>query len=158
MSEGREPLPSQVGDIHLGMPLERVLTCLGNVLFDEFPFPGGVTCIRHRLDRKNSPFETVTYCFAEESLFSVIWENATTDPLASSIARYGPATLRREHQSESEVAFVEHRWQQGNLEFIVTDFPGRDGTHSFAVEMCDSRVKRGLALPSRGGEGDRSRT
>src|SRR3990172_10688280 len=90
MSEGREPLPSKVGEIHLGMPLERVLTYLGNVLFDEFPFPGGVTCIRHRLDRTSSPFETVTYCFAEESLFSVIWENATTDPLASSIARYGP--------------------------------------------------------------------
>jgi len=90
----------------------------------------------------------------------VIWENATTDPLASSIARFGPPTLRREHWAESEVAFVEHRWQQGNLEFIVTDFSGRDGSHSFAVEMCDAQVKRGLALPGRGGgEGEyRSRT
>lgn len=158
MSHALEPLPSQVGEIHLGMPLERVLTCLGNVLFDEFPFPGGVTCIRHRLDRTSSPFESVTYCFSEESLFSVIWENATTDPLGSSIARFGPATLRREHQSEGEVAFVEHRWQQGHLEFIVTDFPAKDGTHSFAVEMCDARVKRDLPLPRRGGEGERSRT
>ena len=153
-----EPLPSQAGAIHLGMALERVLSCLGDVLFDEFPFPGGVTCIRQRLDRTTSPFETVTYCFAKESLFSVIWENATTDPLGSSIARFGPPTLRREHRRESEDAFVEHRWQQGNLEFIVTDFPGRDGTHSFAVEMCDARVKRGLALPDRGGEEYRSRT
>jgi len=153
-----EPLPSQAGEIHLGMALERVLSCLGDVLFDEFPFPGGVTCIRHRMDRTTSPFETVTYCFAEESLFSVIWENATTDPLASSIARYGPPALRREHRGETEVAFVEHRWQQENLEFIVTDFPGRDGKRSFAVEMCDARVKRGLALPGRGGEDYRSRT
>jgi len=153
-----EPLPSQAGEIHLGMALERVLSCLGDVLFDEFPFPGGVTCIRHRMDRTTSPFETVTYCFTEEFLFSVIWENATTDPLASSIARYGPPTLRREHREETEVTFVEHRWQQGNLEFIVTDFPGRDGKHSFAVEMCDARVKRGLALPDRGGEDYRSRT
>jgi hypothetical protein len=153
-----EPLPSQVGEIALGMPLERVLTCLGNVLFDEFPFPGGVTCIRHRLDREQSPFETVTYCFTGESLFSVIWENATSDPLPSSIARFGPPTLRREPQSGSEVAFVEHRWQQGNLEFIVTDFPARDGTHSFAVEMCDARVKRGLALPGRGGWGEMNRS
>jgi hypothetical protein len=158
MSKTLEPLPSQAGEIHLGMPLERVLTCLGNVLFDEFPFPGGVTCIRHRLDRSSSPFESVTYCFSEESLFSVIWENANTDPLGSSIARFGPPALRREHRSGSEIAFVEHRWQQGNLEFIVTDFPAQDGTHSFAVEMCDARVKRGLALPDRGGEGERSRT
>ncbi len=157
MSETLEPLPSQVGEIHLGMPLERVLTCLGNVLFDEFPFPGGVTCIRHRLDQSSSPFESVTYCFSEESLFSVIWENASTDPLSSSIARFGPPALRREHRSGSEIAFVEHRWQQGNLEFIVTDFPARDGMHSFAVEMCDAQVKRGLALPGRGGEEDRSR-
>ncbi len=153
-----EPLPSQAGEIHLGMALERVLSCLGDVLFDEFPFPGRVTCIRQRLDRTTSLFETVTYCFTEESLFSVIWENATTDPLASSIARYGPPTLRRGHRGESEVAFVEHRWQQGNVEFIVTDFPGRDGRHSFAVEMCDARVKRALALPSQGGEDYRSRT
>jgi hypothetical protein len=152
-----EPLPSQTGQIHLGMALERVLSCLGDVLFDEFPFPGGVTCIRHRLDRATSPFETVTYCFAEESLFSVIWENAATDPLGSSIARYGQPAVRREHRGDSEVSFVEHRWQQGNLEFIVTDFSGRDGSHSFAVEMCDAHVKRGLALPGRGGEEERSR-
>jgi len=158
MSQALEPLPCQVGEIRLGMALERVLTCLGNVLFDEFPFPGGVTCIRHRLDRSSSPFESVTYCFAEESLFSVIWENATTDPLGSSIARFGPPTLRREHRSGSDVAFLEHRWQQGNLEFIVTDFPARDGTHSFAVEMCDARVKRDLPLPRRAGEGERSPT
>lgn len=148
MSEAREPLPSQVGEIHLGMALERVLTCLGNVLFDEFPFLGGTTCIRQSLDPARSPFESVTYCFAEERLFSVIWENATTDPLASSIARFGPPALRRDHEGANGLAFVEHRWQQGDIEFIVTDFPGRDGTHSFAVEMCDARVKRGLALGS----------
>ncbi|MBI2000968.1 MAG: hypothetical protein HYT85_10375 [candidate division NC10 bacterium] len=146
MSQGLEPLPSQVGEIHLGMALERVLTCLGNVLFDEFPFVGGTTCIRHSLDPGSSPFESVTYCFAEERLFSVIWENATTDPLASSVARFGPPALRRDHGSGGDLAFVEHRWQQGDVEFIVTDFPGQDGTHSFAVEMCDARVKRGLAL------------
>jgi hypothetical protein len=117
-----------------------------------------VTCIRHRLDRTTSPFETITYCFAEESLFSVIWENATSDPLVSFTARFGPPALRREHRGDGEPAFVEHRWQQGDLEFIVTDFPARDGTHSFAVEMCDARVKRGLTPPGRGGGGDRSRT
>jgi hypothetical protein len=137
------------------MALERVLTCLGDVLFDEFPFPGGVTCIRHRLDRTTSPFESVTYCFAKEAVFSVIWENATTDPLGSSIARFGPPTLRREHRSESNVAFVEHRWQQGNLEFIVTDFTAQDGKHSFAVEMCDARVKQDLALPTMRGGGEK---
>jgi len=41
---------------------------------------------------------------------------------------------------------VEHRWRQGDIEFIVTDFSGRDGTRSFAVEMCDARVKQGLVL------------
>jgi hypothetical protein len=130
------------------MPLERVLTCLGNVLFDEFQFVGGTTCIRQTLDPASSPFESVTYCFAEERLFSVIWENATTDPLTSSIARFGPPTLRRDLGSGSDLAFVEHRWQQGDVEFIVTDFLGRDGTHSFAVEMCDARVKRDLVLRS----------
>jgi hypothetical protein len=153
VSQGLEPLPSQVGEIHLGMALERVLTCLGNVLFDEFPFVGGTTCIRQRLDPANSPFESVTYCFAEERLFSVIWENATTDPLASSIARFGPPALRRDHGGGDGPAFVEHRWQQGDVEFIVTDFPGQDGTHSFAVEMCDARVKRGLALRTQAAEG-----
>jgi hypothetical protein len=148
VSEPSESLPSQVGDIHLGMPLERVLTCLGNVLFDEFQFVGGTTCIRQTLDPASSPFESVTYCFSEERLFSVIWENATTDPLSSSIARFGPPTLRRDLGSGIDLAFVEHRWQQGDVEFIVTDFPGRDGTHSFAVEMCDARVKRGLVLRS----------
>lgn len=148
MSDVREPLPSQVGEIQLGMALERVLTCLGNVLFDEFPFLGGTRCIRQRLDPGQSPFESVTYCFAEERLFSVIWENATTDPLASSVARFGPPAVRRDHQGAEGLAFVEHRWQQGDIEFIVTDFPGRGGTHAFAVEMCDARVKRGLALGS----------
>jgi hypothetical protein len=146
MGQGLEPLPSQVGEIHLGMALERVLTCLGNVLFDEFPFVGGTTCIRQRLDPDRSLFEAVTYCFSEERLFAVIWENATTDPLESSIARFGPPALRRNHEDAKGLAFVEHRWQQGDVEFIVTDFSGRDGTHSFAVEMCDARVKRGLAL------------
>ncbi len=158
MNQGLEPLPTQVGEIHLGMALERVLTCLGNVLFDEFPFLGGTTCIRQTLDRAISPFETVTYCFAEERLFSVIWENATTDPLASSIARFGPPTLRRDHGSGGELAFVEHRWQQGDVEFIVTDFPGCEGTHSFAVEMCDARVKRGLALRAHEAERGRGET
>lgn len=157
MTQGLEPLPSQAGEIHLGMALERVLTCLGNVLFDEFPFVGGTTCIRQSLDPARSPFESVTYCFAEERLFSVIWENATTDPLASSIARFGPPALRRDHEGANGLAFVEHRWQQGDIEFIVTDFPGRDGTHSFAVEMCDARVKRGLALGTQAvGEGTES--
>lgn len=146
MGQGLEALPSQAGDIHLGMALERVLTCLGNVLFDEFPFLGGTTCIRQTLDRARSPFESVTYCFAEERLFSVIWENATTDPLGSSIVRFGPPGLRRNHEGANGLGFVEHRWQQGDIEFIVTDFSGRDGTHSYAVEMCDARVKRGLAL------------
>lgn len=152
MNAGLEPLPIQAGEIHLGMALERVLTCLGNVLFDEFPFLGGTTCIRQRLDPASSPFESVTYCFAEERLFSVIWENATTDPLASSIARFGPPALQRDHGGGSDLAFVEHRWQQGDVEFIVTDFPGPDGTHSFAVEMCDARVKRGLALRTQAAE------
>ncbi len=152
-SSGRpEPLPSQVGEIHLGMALERVLTCLGNVLFDEFPFVGGTTCIRQRLDPAQSPFESVTYCFAEERLFSVIWENATTDPLGSSMARFGPPALRRDHEGADGLAFVEHRWQQGDIEFIVTDFSARDGSHSFAVEMCDARVKRDLALRAPVGE------
>jgi hypothetical protein len=137
-----------VGEIHLGMPLERVLTCLGTVPFDEFPFVGGTTCIRHALDPARSPFESVTYCFAQERLFSVIWENATSDPLASSVARFGPPTQRRDLGSGSDLAFVEHRWRQGDVEFIVTDFSDRDGSHSFAVEMCDASVKRGLALRS----------
>jgi hypothetical protein len=144
MGQGPEPLPIRVGEIHLGMALERVLTCLGNVLFDEFSFLAGTTCIRHRLDPPQSPFETVTYCFAEERLFSVIWENAKTDPLASSMTRFGPPTLRRNHDGGDGQAFVEHRWRQGDIEFIVTDFSGRDGAHSFAVEMCDARVKQGL--------------
>jgi hypothetical protein len=136
------------------MALERVLTCLGNVLFDEFPFVGGTTCIRQCLDPARSPFESITYCFAEERLFSVVWENAITDPLASSVARFGPPTLRRDHEGADGLAFVEHRWRQGDIEFIVTDFPGRDGSHSFAVEMCDARVKRGLALGTQAvGEG-----
>ena len=63
MTRALEPLPSQVGEIHLGMALERVLTCLGNVLFDEFPFVGGTTCIRQRLDPAQSPFESVTYYY-----------------------------------------------------------------------------------------------
>lgn len=158
MGQGLEPLPSQVGDIHLGMALERVLTCLGNVLFDEFPFLGGTTCIRQTLDRTLSPFESVTYCFAEERLFSVIWENATTDPLGSSIARFGPPALRRDHEGANGLAFVEHRWQQGDIEFIVTDFSGRDGTHCFAVEMCDARVKRGLVLRTQAAEGGTENT
>jgi hypothetical protein len=154
MVQGLEPLPTQTGEIHLGMALERVLSCLGDVLFDEFPFLGGTTCIRHSLVATGSPFESVTYCFAEECLFSVIWENAATDPLGSSIARFGPPTLRRDHEGANGLGFVEHRWQQGNIEFIVTDFSGRDGTHSFAVEMCDARVKRGLALRTQAaGEG-----
>jgi len=149
MGQELEPLPSQVGEIQLGMALERVLTCLGNVLFDEFPFLGGTTCIRHALDPAQSPFESVTYCFAEERLFAVIWENAATNPLGSSIAQFGPPALRRDHEGVNGVGFVEHRWQQGDIEFIVTDFSGRDGTHSFAVEMCDARVKRALALRTR---------
>ncbi len=153
MENGPEPLPSRVGEIHLGMALERVLTCLGNVLFDEFPFLGGTTCIRQTLDPTSSPFESVTYCFAGERLFSVIWENATTDPLDSSIARFGPPALRRDHGGESDLGFVEHRWRQGDVEFIVTDFPGRDGSHTFAVEMCDARVKRDLVLQARAAEG-----
>jgi hypothetical protein len=124
MGQGLEPLPSQVGEIHLGMALERVLTCLGNVLFDEFPFVGGTTCIRQRLDPARSLFEAVTYCFSEERLFAVIWENAATDPLGSSIARFGPPALRRNHEDANGLAFVEHRWQQGDVEFIVTDFSG----------------------------------
>ena len=158
MGQVPEPLPSRIGEIHLGMALERVLTCLGNVLFDEFPFLGGTTCIRQRLDSARSPFETVTYCFCEERLFSVIWENAATDPLASSIARFGPPTLRRDHEGADGLAFVEHRWQQEDIEFIVTDFSGRDGTHSFAVEMCDARVKRSLALRSQADEGGTGNT
>jgi hypothetical protein len=146
MAQGLEPLPIQEGEIHLGMALERVLSCLGNVLFDEFPFLGGTTCIRHTLDPARSPFESVTYCFAEERLFAVIWENAATNPLGSSIARFGPPTLRRDHEGTKGLGFVEHRWQQGNIEFIVTDFSGPDGTHSFAVEMCDAQVKQGLTL------------
>jgi hypothetical protein len=134
------------------MALERVLSCLGNVLFDEFPFVGGTTCIRQTLAPGSSPFESVTYCFAEERLFSVIWENATTSPLPPSIARFGPPTLRRDHDGAGDLAFVEHRWQQGEVEFIVTDFLGRDGTHSFAVEMCDARVKHRLAVHTRPGE------
>ena len=153
MSQASEPLPTQVGEIHLGMALERVLTCLGNVLFDEFPFLGGTTCIRQVLDPAGSPFETVTYCFAAERLFSVIWENASTDPLASSIARFGPPMVRRDHGSENGLGFVEHRWRQGDVEFIVTDFSGADGIHSFAVEMCDARVKGDLVLRTRAGEG-----
>ena len=158
MNYGVEPLPSQVGEIHLGMALERVLTCLGNVLFDEFRFLGGTTCIRQSLDPTRSPFETVTYCFVEERLFSVIWENAATDPLASSIARFGAPALRRDHESANGLAFVEHRWQQGDIEFIVTDFSDRDGTHSFAVEMCDARVKRGLTLRDHPAEGGAENT
>ena len=146
MTHALETLPSQAGEIHLGMALERVLTCLGNVLFDEFPFLGGTTCIRHNLDPAQSPFESVTYCFAEERLFAVIWENAATDPLGSSIARFGPPAVRRNHEGADSLAFVEHRWQQGDIEFILTDFSGRDGTHSFSVEMCDARVKQGLTL------------
>jgi len=153
MDHRPEPLPTRVGEIHLGMALERVLTCLGNVLFDEFPFLGGTTCIRQPLDPDNSPFESVTYCFAGERLFSVIWENATIDPLASSIARFGPPVLRRDRGSESDLGFVEHRWRQGDVEFIVTDFPGPDGSHSFAVEMCDARVKRDLVLQGSAAEG-----
>jgi hypothetical protein len=146
MGQGLEPLPSQVGEIHLGMALERVLTCLGNVLFDEFPFVGGTTCIRQTLDPARSLFEAVTYCFSEERLFAVIWENAATDPLASSIARFGPPALRRNHEGANGLTFVEHRWQQGDIEFIVTDFSGGDGIHSFAMEMCDARVKQGLVI------------
>jgi len=146
MTQGLEPLPVQTGEIHLGMALERVLTCLGNVLFDEFPFLGGTTCIRQSLDSAQSPFDSVTYCFAEERLFSVIWENASTNPLASSVERFGPPAIRRNNIGEDGQGFVEHRWQQGDIEFIVTDFSGGDGTHSFAVEMCDARVKQGLPL------------
>ncbi len=153
MNDGVEPLPSQVGEIRLGMALEAVLTCLGNVIVDEFPFVGGTTCIRQALDPTDSLFESVTYCFAEDRLFAVIWENATADPLASSIARFGPPALRRIHREGSELPFVEHRWQQGDVEFIVTDFPAPDGTHCFAVEMCDADVKRGLAL--RAGDGEK---
>jgi hypothetical protein len=157
MGQGLEPLPSRVGEIHLGMALERVLTCLGNVLFDEFPFVGGTTCIRQTLDRSRSLFETVTYCFAEERLFAVIWENASTDPLASSIARFGPPALSRSHHGTDGLGFVEHRWHEGDVEFIVTDFSGQDETHSFAVEMCDARVKRGLATRAQAGEGETER-
>ena len=153
MGQASEPLPIQVGEIHLGMALERVLTCLGNVLFDEFSFLAGTTCIRHRLDPSQSPFETVTYCFADERLFSVIWENAKTDPLASSITRFGPPALRRNHEGADGPAFMEHRWRQGDIEFIVTDFSGRDGAHSFAVEMCDAKVKRDLVQAKAAGEG-----
>jgi len=153
MAQGLERLPNQVGEIHLGMALERVLTCLGNVLFDEFPFMGGTTCIRQMLDPARSLFEAVTYCFSEERLFAVIWENASTDPLESSIQRFGPPALCRNHKDANGLAFVEHRWQQGDVEFIVTDFSGGDGTHSFAVEMCDARVKRSLALRTRAAEG-----
>jgi hypothetical protein len=153
MAQGLEPLPVQAGEIHLGMALERVLTCLGNVLFDEFPFLGGTTCIRQTLDPAQSPFESVTYCFVEERLFAVIWENAATNPLASSIARFGPPALRRNHEGADGLGFVEHRWQQGDIEFIVTDFSGGDGTHSFAVEMCDARVKRGLGLRPQAADG-----
>ncbi len=150
MVQGLEPLPTQTGEIHLGMALERVLSCLGNVLFDEFPFLGGTTCIRQTLDPARSPFESVTYCFAEERLFSVIWENAATDPLGSSIARFGPPAFRRDHEGANGMSFVEHRWRQGDIEYIVTDFSSREGSHSFAVEMCDARVKRGLALQTEG--------
>ena len=146
MGLGPERLPTHTGEIHLGMALERVLTCLGNVLFDEFPFLGGTTCIRQRLEPTQSPFESVTYCFAHERLFSVIWENATTDPLGSSIERFGPPAIRRGHEEANGLGFVEHRWKQEDIEFIVTDFLSQDGTHSFAVEMCDAQVKRGLVF------------
>ncbi len=158
MGERVEPLPTQAGEIHLGMALERVLTCLGNVLFDEFPFLGGTTCIRQTLDPAGSPFGSVTYCFAEERLFSVIWENAATDPLGSSIARFGPPAFRRDHEGANGLGFVEHRWRQGDIEFIVTDFSDRDGSHSFAVEMCDARVKRGLALKTQAAGGGMENT
>ena len=153
MAQGLESLPVQAGEIHLGMALERVLTCLGNVLFDEFPFLGGTTCIRQTLDPAQSPFESATYCFVEERLFAVIWENAATNPLASSIARFGPPAFRRNHEGADGLSFVEHRWQQGDIEFIVTDFSSGDGTHSFAVEMCDARVKKGLALRTQATDG-----
>jgi hypothetical protein len=157
MGQAMGRLPTRVGDIHLGMALERVLTCLGNVLFDEFPFVGGTTCIRQTLDRSRSPFESVTYCFAEECLFAVIWENASTDPLVASTARFGPPTLSRSRHGADRLGFVEHRWQQEDVEFIVTDFSGRDETHSFAVEMCDARVKRGLASQASTFEGETER-
>lgn len=155
MSGALEPLPSQVGEIRLGMAFKRFLTCLGNAAFDEFPFVGGATCIRQTLDPGNSLFESVTYCFAEERLFSVIWENATTSPLASSIARFGPPALRRHHEGDGDLAFVEHRWQQGDIDFVVTEFLCRDGIHSFSVEMCDARVKRGLVLRTQAAEDPR---
>ena len=157
MVQDLEPLPVQAGGIHLGMALERVLTCLGNVLFDEFPFLGGTTCIRQTLDPAQSLFESVTYCFVEERLFAVIWENAATNPLDSSIARFGPPAFRRNHEGADGLGFVEHRWQQGDIEFIVTDFSSGDGTHSFAVEMCDARVKKGLALRSQATDGGTKR-
>ncbi len=77
--------------------------------------------------------------------------------MASSIARFGPPTLRRSQHGTDGPAFVEHRWQEGDVEFIVTDFPGRDETHSFSVEMCDARVKRGLATQAPAVEGETER-
>ena len=74
MGQGLEPLPSQVGEIHLGMALERVLTCLGNVLFDEFPFVGGTTCIRQRLDPARSLFEASPTVFPKSGCFGDLGE------------------------------------------------------------------------------------
>lgn len=144
MEPGTERLPTGIGEIHLGMALERVLTAMGNVLFEEFPFIGGTTCIQQTLDPARSPFAVVTYCFADEKLFSIIWQRATTSPLDASIARYGPPTTQRVDQRVEEQQFSEHRWRQGDLEYIVTQFVEADGARSYSVEICDAAIKRSL--------------